>query len=111
MPMVTGRRQDASRRWHTRSETHVHSGAVVIIAELSHDLPQMAFAERDDEIETLTPQRSHQSFAVTICLRRTVGCPKDTDSEVSDPAVQLSGEDAVVIVDQISIRTFGQRLA
>lgn len=51
--MVVVRWQGTPRFWNTRSETHVYPGTVVIFAELFDDVTQMAFAERDHEIETL----------------------------------------------------------
>ena len=82
----------------------MHSGAVVIIAELSFDLPQMAFPERNHEIETLTPQGAHQPLAVAVCKWRTQRRVRITLTPSSAIWLSNSREKMLsFIVDQVSV--------
>ena len=60
---------------------------------------QMAFVERDQEVEALAAQASAEPFTDRIGSRRPNRCPKDSHSEARRFRIQLLGEDGVLVVD------------
>jgi hypothetical protein len=48
---------------------------------LKKDAAELAFAQRNEEVEALAPNGSNEPFAEGVCLRATNRCFQDADTE------------------------------
>ena len=64
----------------------------------------MAFAERNQEIQTLPAKTATEAFAVGIRLRRPCRRAENTHAEPRDRLVECAGKDAVPVVEHESVR-------
>ena len=72
------------------------------------DHPQMAFVERNQEIQTLPAKTATEAFAVGIRLRRPHWRAENPHAEPRDRLVQFPGKDAVPVVEHESILSFSE---
>ena len=74
--------------------------------------PQMAFVDRNEEVQALTTQASAKAFANGVCLRCPHGRSQDPNTQVRHLLVEFRRENAISIVDDELIRMIAwQRLS
>lgn len=72
------------------SQTHMRPALVVMAHPLFQHHSQMTFTERNQEVQTFTPDRSHQPFAVGVALRRPNRRPRHPEAERLQFAIQAA---------------------
>ena len=102
--LVVSRRHDL--RWrvrHTWTQRHVRSPAVVMFHPGFQDRAQMPLRQRDQPVQTLTPNRSDHPFADRIRLRAVRRRLQHAQAQRPDRFVQVPREDAVPVVNQVPV--------
>ena len=66
----------------------MRSASVVMAHPLSQHRSQMTFTERNQKVQTLAPDRSHQPFAVGVGLRRPNRRPQHSEAERCQLSIQ-----------------------
>src|SRR6266513_5049451 len=99
------RRGGSGRRrvGHSRAEHHVGAAAVVMLDPGVERTPQMSFGERYEPVQTLATYRSDHPFAEAVrhwTARRRF---QNTQPEAADRGVELPREDAVAVMNQITV--------
>src|SRR5688500_2155415 len=79
-------------------------------------LPQMCFRQRDEPVQTLAPNRPDDAFTNRIRRGAVRWTLQHTQSQPFDEFVEISGEDAVAIMEQVFVSSlvserFSQLLA
>lgn len=88
------------------------SAAIVIGNEFTDSRPKMSLVDRNDEIQTFSPNGADDPFAEGIGGRRSDWSPESTDSKVSKRGVDRLREDGVAIMNHKSIlMVIGQKFA
>src|SRR3989442_1112239 len=68
------------------------------------DYSDVAFIQRNHEIQTFPSCASNQAFTKSIRLGRPVGCPLYSQTQRSKRRIQLSGIGAVAIMNEELVR-------
>src|SRR5579862_3614036 len=87
---------------HTWPQGHMWTAGVVMKDPRTQDRPQMRFGQRYQPIRTLATDGADESFANGVRLWGVRWRFKDADTEPRDRCIQMLGEYAVAIVDQVS---------
>jgi len=82
----------------------VNALRVVVLDLFPEQSLQVVFTEDDLVIEKLATNRSHEALRRPILPRPLERCSLRMDSESRDRAGNLSGEDRVVVEDEIAVR-------
>ena len=104
MSMSAGR--NFGLRWfrHARAQGRVGTAAIVMQHPLKKDAAEVAFGQRNEEVEALAPNGSNEPFAKGVCLRATNRCFQDADTETGQFIVQTRREDGIPVVNEKSER-------
>jgi hypothetical protein len=81
-------------------QAHVRSALVVMAYPLSQHRSQMTFTERNQEVQTLAPDRSHQPFAVGVGLWRPNRRPQHSEAERLQFPIQNGGKDRIAVMNE-----------
>src|SRR5215469_12809952 len=73
---------------------------IVMSHPLFENCPQVALIERNQEVQTLAPQASHQAFAESIRLGRSEGRFQNAQAHRLQGRVELGRVNAVAVVDE-----------
>jgi len=68
-------------RWQSWPQAHVWAAFVVMANPFFQHRSQMTFAERNQKVQTLAPNRPHQPFAVGVGLRRPNRRPQHPEAK------------------------------
>ena len=101
-------------RWFrdARAQGRVGTAAIVMDHPLKKDVAEVAFGQRNEEVEALAPNGSNEPFAESICLRATNRCFQDADTEPGQFMIHARREDRIPVVNEKSVRMVaGQSLA
>jgi hypothetical protein len=97
--------------WDRRPKTHVRPALVEMDYPWFENELQMALIQRNKEIQALPPQRPADSFTYGVCLWRPHWRSQYSHTHGGHSLVQFSRKDAVMVVDDKSIRMIaGERL-
>ena len=104
--MATGRTRCFN--WFRKAwlQGRVWSAAIVVADELTKDELQMPLAQRDQVVQALSPNRANHSLAISIRHRAPHRCFQDSQAEALQCRINLGREDAVTIVNKISMGGF-----
>src|SRR5258708_2124199 len=92
---------------HARTKCHVRTPGIVMRNPRFQKGSQMRLGKRNQPIQTLTPNRTDDSFADRISHRTARWRFEYPDSEPFYRFVQVLGENAVAIVKQIFVPVLG----
>jgi len=79
---------------------------VVVHLPVRYRQPQMAFVQRDHEVKTLSAQDAAESLANRVGFGCPHRCPENRNMHLFHRCVELSGEDAVPVVDHVSVANY-----
>jgi hypothetical protein len=77
-------------RWQPWPQAHVWAAFVIMANPFFQHHSQMTFAQRNQKVQTLAPNRPHQSFAVGVGLRRPNRRPQHPEANPSSSRSKLS---------------------
>jgi hypothetical protein len=100
-PTNARERDDSSGAWQLYSaregcvavERHARAVLVVVARMLANPVQQVALAEHDDVVESLSAWRAHESLRASILPRRPRSDPNLLDAEVVDPGIEPGAVD------------------
>ena len=95
MPMLGAGRGRSKRIRYLRPQTHMYSAMIVMKYPTVENMLEMSLSQRDEEIQTLSADGSHHTFAWDIRFGRSTRCPQDAHVHSRYGLIQFSGEDAV----------------
>ena len=78
----------------------MRSPAIVVLDPCSQESAKMRLRQRHQPVETLPAQRADHALADSIHLRTVRGGFEYAESERLDRLIELSGEDAVAVMEQ-----------
>src|ERR1019366_1783011 len=88
---------------NARSQRGMWSATVVVGHPRCQDFAQVPLAQRNNPVQTLTPQSPDQSFAKRVRLRAAHRRGDNLKAEPGQRSVQFGGKDRVVVVDDETI--------
>ena len=77
---VCRNRSCAEWRWNSRPETAMWTAVIIVGNPLNERAFQVSLGKRNEEVQAFSPDSAHQSFAVTIRLRRSYRCAEYPNS-------------------------------
>ncbi len=77
----------------SRAQRRVRAAPVVVDLEFLHVPPQVAFVQRNQEVETLAADGPYQTLTMGIRLRRPNRRLEDPDAKALQFGIQIRGED------------------
>ena len=77
VPMIGAGRGRSKRVRYPRSQTHMNSALVVMKYPMVENVLEMSLSQRDEEIQALSADGSHQTFASGISFGRSSRRPTD----------------------------------
>ena len=86
------------------SQAGVGAAAIVVSDPLPKQTPHVALIQRNHEIQTLSADRADQAFAESVRLRRPHRRLEDRQPHRRDRPIDTLGVNAVVVMDDISMR-------
>ena len=93
-------RQGIKRGRDTRSQAHLNTAVIVMAYPPLENVLQMPLSQRNEKIQALPTDRSHQAFATGICLGRLRRRPQCAHAHSGHGFIQFLGENAVTVVDR-----------
>ena len=75
--------------------------SVVVLDKFTKDSPEMALVQRDQEVQALPSYRARDSFAMSTHPGASNQCLDHSQSEAGERFVDLVGEHAVAVVNDI----------
>ena len=98
-------RYSSSRHWigNARTKAHVRPSPIVVFSPFSKQPSQVPLTERNEPIQTLSPQAPDQPFAKGIRFWRSNGSLENSNSKGLDAAVQIHRENTRPIADQPTV--------
>src|ERR1700693_6272072 len=91
-------------RRHRRPKTHVRPAMVEMGYSWFQNELQVALIQGNEEIQAFTAQRAAEALAYGICFWRPSGCLQPPHTHSGHALVQFSGKDAVLVVEDESIK-------
>jgi len=81
-------------------QAQVRAALVVMTNPLLQHHSQMIFTERNQKVQTLAPERSHQPFAIGVGLRRPNWRPQHSKTERLQFPIQTGGKDRIAVMNE-----------
>ncbi len=87
----------------------MRSSAIVVADVLANNPLEMAFADGNEEVQTLAADRSYQPLAVGVRLGRADRRSQDTDTESAQCFIDGRRENRIAVVNQVAVDADGRQ--